>query len=368
MNRYKRQFDILCKYMKRIEKSRPPFNEYIEIMSNLSCELMEVERCIFWFYDEENRKIRSLAFQDLNECEIDAFDGIIGHVIRTGEARIVNDILSDPYYNPNIEKTVGFKSYSSIFVPLKNSDNTVYGALQVINKLGGTFFDEEDMEIMIFVSLYCEEALTSFFFEEELIQTQNDIVFLLAELGESRSRETAAHVQRVSIMAERLAQLAQLSSFDVQMVKLASPLHDVGKVGIPDSVLNKPGRLTDEEYATMKGHTGIGHRIFAPMQRKLLRAADIIAYQHHERYDGKGYPEGLRGEDIHIYARITSICDVFDALANKRAYKPAWSKEEIYAEFKKERGYQFDPDLTDLFLENFETFYEILLQHPDETD
>lgn len=366
MNRYKMQFEILCKYMKRIEKSRPPFNEYIEIMSNLARELMHVERCIFWFYDEENAKIRSLASQDINSCEIDAFDGIIGHVIKTGEPRIVNDSLSDPYYNPKIEKTVGFKSYSSIFIPLKNSDNSVYGALQVINKLGGTFFDEEDMEIMIFVALYCEEALTSFFFEEELIQTQNDIVFLLAELGESRSKETGAHVRRVSYMATHLAELAQLPPRDVQMIKLASPLHDLGKVGIPDAILNKPGRLTDEEYTNMKKHTRIGHNILAPMQRKLLRAADIIVYQHHERYDGKGYPQGLAGEDIHIYARITSICDVFDALANKRSYKHPWPKEEIYAEFEKQRGFQFDPQLTDLFLEHFDDFYDIVLQNPDD--
>lgn len=167
-------------------------------------------------------------------------------------------------------------------------------------------------------------------------------------------------------MAEHLAKLIGLNPRDVNLVKLASPLHDLGKVGIQDCILNKPGKLTDEEYNDMKRHTVIAHRILENMHRKLLKAADIIAHQHHERYDGKGYPLGISGEEIHIYARITSICDVFDALSHARVYKPAWKKEEVYAEFEKQKGKQFDPNLTQVFLEHFDEFYDILAMYPEE--
>lgn len=365
MDRYKRQFQVLCKYLKKIEKYRPPMQEYIRLMSDLSRELMEVERCIFWLYDQEKGKIFSQVSEDIGYCEVDAFDGIIGQVIRSGETRLVNDYTKDPYYDPKIERVTGFSIRSSVCVPLKHSDNTVYGALQVINKLSGGHFDDEDMEMMIFVALYCEEALTSFFFEEELIQTQNDIVFLLAELGESRSKDTGMHVRRVSAMAAYLGELAELPPNEVHLLRLASPLHDLGKVGIQDAILNKPDKLTEEEYLSMKRHTKIGHRILGSMQRKLLRVADTIAHQHHERYDGKGYPQGLSGEEISLYARITSICDVFDALANRRPYKDAWDKKAIYEEFLSERGRQFDPRLTDLFLSHFDDFFNILQQYPE---
>ncbi len=366
MDIYQRKFQILFKHMKKIEKRRPPLGEYIQIISMLGKELLEAQRCIIWLYDEDRGKIIPQLSQDIAYCEIKAFDGIIGHVIRSGQNRIVNDNTQDPYYNPHLAEIMGFASYSSLFVPLKHSNNAVYGAIQAINKENGQLFTEEDLDYLIFVGLYCEEALTSYFFEEELIQTQNDIVFLLAELGESRSKETAMHVRRVSAMTEHLARLYGMHPRDVHMIKLASPLHDLGKVGIKDAVLNKPGPFTEEEFAHMQRHTYIGHNILAPMQRKLLRTADNICHQHHERFDGTGYPQGLKGEEIDIFARITSICDVFDALANDRVYKKAWPREDIIAEFSKQKGRQFAPDLTDLFLENLEDFYSILRQYPDE--
>ncbi|EJU21516.1 HD domain protein [Peptoanaerobacter stomatis] len=365
---YKRNFQILCKYMKKIEKFRPPFEKFVRDMSKLCTELLEVEKCIFWMYDDEEDKIYSHATEDIGYHELSASEGIIGHVIKTGKMRIVNDTSVDPYYNPKIDDILGFKNNSSIYIPLKHSNNTVYGAIQAINKKDNNCFDDEDDEMLLFVSLYCEEALTSYFFESELLEVQNDIVFLLAELGESRSKETAMHVRRVSAMCEHLAKLSGFSPRDVYLIKLASPLHDIGKVAIPDSILNKPGRLNDEEYEKMKSHTIIAHRTLGNLHRKLLKAADVIAFQHHERYDGKGYPLGLIGEKIHPYARITAICDVFDALANERIYKHAWPKEEVYKEFENQIGKQFDPDFCKAFLENFEDFYDILAEYPEIAD
>lgn len=368
MCQYKKRFEILFRYFREIEKSRPPMDEYINMMTRLCMEILEVRHCIFWPYREDDKVIVSHRSDLVPEIELPQGEGVIGHVIRSGEHRIVNNQRKDEYFSEDIGKALGFSVESSVYVPLKHSNNEVYGAVQAINRLNGKPFGEEELELLIFIALYCEETITSYFFEEELIRTQNDIVFLLAELGESRSKETAQHVRRVSYMTELLAKLIGLPHKDVYLIKSTSPLHDLGKVGIKDAILNKPGKLTDEEFNDMKQHTRIGHHILAPMQRKLLRIADYIALQHHERYDGTGYPEGLKGEEIHLFARITTICDVFDALANKRVYKPAWERGAIIEEFKKQRGRQFDPQLTDVFLEHIDRFYEILRAYPDEAE
>lgn len=364
MNPFERRFRILNKYMKKIERKRPPKDEYVQHMSNLCKEMMEADMCIFWLYDETTNKIYSHLSSGI-DYEIDGLRGIIGHVIESGEARLVASNKEDPYYDKEMDEILGFVSKSSIYVPMKHSNNNPYGAIHIVDRNKEFSFDQEDLETMVFIGLYAEEALTSYDFEDELLRTQDDIIFLLAEIGEKRSLETSKHARRVSYMVEKMAKLAGLPDNEVFLLKMASPLHDIGKVGVEDSILNKPGRLTEEEYDKIKEHSSIGHSILSPIKRRLLKVADIVAYEHHERFDGKGYPLGIKGEDIHIYARITTVCDVFDALANERPYKKAWEKEKIIEEFKRQRGKQFDPLLTDLFLENIDDFYSILEKHKD---
>ncbi len=190
----------------------------------------------------------------------------------------------------------------------------------------------------------------------ELESTQTDLVRLLGELCEARSEETGNHVARVAAYARHLATLAGLAEHHVTSIHQAAPLHDVGKIAIPDRILNKPGRLTDEEFREMQAHTHLGHVILKASGRPLLQAAATIAHEHHERWDGTGYPRGLSGTGISIEGRLVAIADVFDALSFKRAYKPAWADEHIRNLFAAERGRQFDPDLTDLFLGHYEDF------------
>jgi len=133
-------------------------------------------------------------------------------------------------------------------------------------------------------------------------------------------------------------------------------MHDIGKVAIPDSILKKPGKLTKDEFEVMKTHASLGHEMLHMSKRAILNAASIVAYQHHEKWDGTGYPRGLKGEEIHIYGRITAIADVFDALGSDRVYKKAWPLQKILNLFEEERGKQFDPELVDLFLDNLEHF------------
>ncbi len=142
-------------------------------------------------------------------------------------------------------------------------------------------------------------------------------------------------------------------------------MHDIGKVGVPDSILNKPGKLTQDEWIIMQKHTDLGYEIFKNSQRTLLKTAAIIAHEHHEKYDGTGYPRGLSGEDIHIYGRITAVADVFDALGSERCYKKAWPDEKIFALLREERGKHFDPKLIDIFFEHLDEFLEVRDKYSD---
>lgn len=187
----------------------------------------------------------------------------------------------------------------------------------------------------------------------EITDTQKEVVFTMGAIGESRSKETGNHVKRVAEYSKILALAYGVKEDDAELLKMASPMHDIGKVGIPDSILKKPARLTAEEFEIMKGHSELGYEMLKYSKREILQTAAIVAHQHHERWDGKGYPKGISGENIHLYGRITAIADVFDALGSERVYKPSWSDEEIFKLFKEERGKQFDPKLVDLFFENF---------------
>ena len=191
---------------------------------------------------------------------------------------------------------------------------------------------------------------------EEIQDTQKEVVFTMGAIGETRSEETGNHVKRVAQYSKILALHYGIDEKDAEMLKQASPMHDIGKVGIPDSILNKPGRFDEAERKIMETHAQLGYDMLKHSNRDLLKLAAVVSYEHHEKWDGTGYPNRLKGKEISIYGRITAIADVFDALGSDRIYKKAWDDEKILKLFKDERGKQFDPDLVDIFLENISEF------------
>jgi response regulator RpfG family c-di-GMP phosphodiesterase len=193
----------------------------------------------------------------------------------------------------------------------------------------------------------------------EIEDTQREVVFTMGSIGESRSKETGNHVKRVAEYSRLLALYYGLSKEESEMLKQASPMHDIGKVAIPDAVLNKPGRFDEQERRIMDTHAALGYDMLKHSNRTLLQAAAIVAYEHHEKWNGSGYPRRLSGEDIHIYGRITALADVFDALGSDRVYKRVWDDEKIFALFKEERGEHFDPKLIDIFFEHLDEFIAI---------
>ena len=199
----------------------------------------------------------------------------------------------------------------------------------------------------------------------EVLDTQKEMIGKLGEVVENRSKETANHVNRVAMISYVLAKAYGFDEDEANKLKMASPMHDIGKVATPDAILLKPGKLDNEELGTIKKHAEIGWEILKGSNREILKIASTVAYEHHERWDGNGYPRGLKGEDIHIYGRITAIADVFDALTQKRVYKDAWSYEEALELLEQERGKQFDPKLIDLFLENFDKIKSAIKEMKD---
>ena len=199
----------------------------------------------------------------------------------------------------------------------------------------------------------------------ELDETQREIIYKLGEIGESRSSETGQHVKRVAEYSKLLAQKIGLESKDVNKLFMASPMHDIGKIGIPDSILNKNGKLDAAEWEIMKTHAQLGYDILKNSKREILQAAAIVSHTHHEKWDGSGYPLGIKGDNIHIFGRITAIADVFDALGSERVYKKAWPLEKILELFNEEKGKHFDPNLIEVFMNNLDDFLEIKEKYKD---
>ena len=189
---------------------------------------------------------------------------------------------------------------------------------------------------------------------DEIINTQKEIIYTMGEIAETRSKETGNHVKRVAEYSKILALKLGLSLENAEMLKLASPMHDIGKVGIPDEILNKPGKLTPDEFEIMKTHAQMGYDMLKHSNKPILQAAAIVSKEHHEKYNGKGYPRGLKGEDIHIFARITVVADVFDALGSDRIYKKAWEDEKIFELFNSEKGEHFDPKVITAFFNSLD--------------
>jgi putative two-component system response regulator len=197
------------------------------------------------------------------------------------------------------------------------------------------------------------------FLNDELELTQNEMIITLGTIMETRDDDTGKHVIRVAKYSELLAKLYGIDSKTVELIYRAAPFHDAGKVAIPDNILNKPGKFEPDEWEVMKTHSTRGYEIFKNSKKPILKMAATIAKEHHEHWDGSGYPKGLKHENISIAGRIVIVADVLDALTNKRVYKEAWSFEKSVEFIAKESGIMFEPKLVTLFLENIEQFKNI---------
>jgi len=198
-----------------------------------------------------------------------------------------------------------------------------------------------------------------FYEEQKLEQTELELVFMMSTLADKHCEETSGHVERVAEYSKLIARLLGYGEEQAELIKKASAMHDIGKVTTPDHILHKPGKHTDEEFIIMKDHAQAGYEILQKSKLPLMQIASIIAHQHHEKWDGSGYPNSLKGKEIHILGRIVAVADVLDALSSSRKYKKGWELDEIFSFLKSQSGKHFDPRIVNLFMDNFGLFMEI---------
>ena len=207
------------------------------------------------------------------------------------------------------------------------------------------------------------EGLTK---QHEIEKTQKDLLYIVGEAIEARSKETGAHVQRVALICELFAQKLGLPPHYIEALKLAAPLHDIGKIAIPEDILHKPGALDEKEWDVMKTHAEVGSHLLSKSSASISKLGARLAHYHHENWDGTGYPDGLAGTEIPLEARIMGVADVFDALGSKRCYKDKWEEDKIKEFIISQRGIKFEPKLVDILVENYSEFTSIRASLPDD--
>ena len=331
-------------------------------ISYLTRDLVNADRCSIFLYDYERNILYSKIAHGLEKIEVPADKGIVGFTAQTGEPQIVIDVEKDIRFFPEIDKTTGYKTKNLITIPLLDSENKVFGVLEAVNKKEG-FFDNFDAELLMMSASYISYILENIVLNNKLKENNLKIIYKLSTAAEFKDEDTSLHTKRVAYYAEIIASGLKMDSDFQECIKIAAPMHDVGKIGIPDKILLKKGKLTKEEFDIIKTHPTIGYNILKDEENKLLTMAANISLDHHEKWSGNGYPNGKKGSEISLEGRIVAISDVFDALTSVRPYKSAWPFEKAVEHIKEERGLHFDPELVDIFLDKIDLVKDVYLKY-----
>lgn len=300
--------------------------------------------------DDEVRSLASPAGSGLIEI---TRTSIAGYVASTGQLLNLRDVYRLPAdveyrFNDWFDRRMNYRTSSMLAVPLKTPDDTVIGVLQLINRRGGDF-DAEMEELVLALASQAAVALQNAQLTERLETAYQETIFRLARAAEFRDTDTGQHIQRVSHYAAEIARELGFSDEDVHDLILAISMHDIGKIGLPDGILRKPGGLTPEERREMENHTTYGAEILSGSDTPILAMSREIALSHHEKWDGTGYPRGLKGEEIPLTGRICALADVYDALTTKRCYKEAMPLDQACEIIRKGSGNHFDPTVAAAF-------------------
>lgn len=281
------------------------------------------------------------------------------------EGQKVADILPDNMVTA-FEQAMESRSivYGEDFLVAYCASQLTTGSLLYVSGLPHSL-ENDDKNLIELFSQNVQVAFENILLQSELEDTQREIVYRLSDAVETRSQETGNHVKRVAEYCKVMATHYGLPDAESDRLRLASPLHDVGKIGIPDAILNKPGGLEPDEWETMKQHAQMGYNLLSGSSQSIIQAGALIARDHHEKWDGTGYPDGKKGEEIHLYGRIVALADVYDALRNSRCYKPAWEKDKVVKLITEQSGKHFDPKLVEIFIQNIDQFETILARYPE---
>ncbi|OGR51666.1 MAG: hypothetical protein A2049_10205 [Elusimicrobia bacterium GWA2_62_23] len=326
-------------------------NKLLELIAEQVKTILNCDRCSVFILDRQTNELWSKVALGMQHTEIRVpfGKGIVGHVASSGQIINIKDAYQDQRFNHDLDRLTGYRTRSVLAVPLKNVGGSIIGVFEAMNK-NGTPFAVEEEGILQLISSLAASGIENAQLYESLSKSQLETIYRLAVTAEYRDQQdTAIHLRHISEYSAIIAQGLGMPEREVENLRYASPLHDIGKVGIADAILLKPGKLTPEEFEEMKKHTVYGAKILCNAESSLLQIACKVAGSHHEKFDGSGYPARLKGDQIPLYARIVSVADVFDALCMPRVYKPKWDTEKARQYILEESGKAFDPAIVDAF-------------------
>lgn len=331
----------------------------LKVIAEETKEAIQADRCTVFLFDKKNNELWSKVALGMENSEIrfPADKGLAGHCVKTGETINIKDAYNDPRFNPEIDYKTGYKTKTILCMPIKNLQQKIIGAFQVLNKLDG-YFTDEDEDLLVAIGSSAGIALENaqlFKTQQKMLEEQK-IVFdsfieTLAASIDARDKITAGHSGRVRMYSSLIAKSMGLDNQEVSIIEKAATLHDIGKIGIKDSVLQKEGRLTDEEYKHIQSHVEITHDILQKihMSEDFKKIAEI-ACSHHEKYDGTGYYRHNNGKSIPLGGRILAVSDVFDAITSKRHYRDKMPIEKVLGILIKDSGTHFDANVVEVFM------------------
>lgn len=330
-------------------------DKLLDIIAQQITKMLDVGRCTIYLKDVEKNELWSKIAQGrgLEHTEIRVplnGNGVISICARTGETINLPNAYEDPRFCMDVDMVTDFRTHTLLAVPLKNNSGRVLGVFQVANKSDDNPFDKKDEGILLLLATLASSAIEIAKLYQDVHVAQLETIYRLAVTAEYRDQQdTRAHLKNISIISYLLALALGMTRKEAELIKNASPLHDIGKVALADNILLKPGKLTPEEFEIMKSHTVYGGRILEGAHSKILQIAHKMSLYHHEKWNGLGYPKALQGEEIPIEARIVTVADVFDALCVFRVYKKAWKTDDAYEYILGEAGKSFDPRVVAAF-------------------
>ena len=363
MNTAEKQLAILLEFGKVINKIKS-LDDVLESMASFARDILQADRCSIFIYNKEKEELWSKVAHKVHPIHFSAKKGVAGYAALSKETQIVVDAYNDYRFNPDVDKMTGYLTQTILSVPLLDNQENTIGVFQALNKKE-SIFTNIDAEILLLISNYAASAIENAILYDRLRDTHTKIINKLASVAEFKDQETSKHTKRVGLYSALLAEQYGLSRDDISKIELTAPMHDAGKIGIADKIMLKAGRLDKEEFEIMKTHAQIGHDLLFDEENEYLITAALIALEHHEKWDGTGYPHGKRGKEISIFGRIVAIADVFDALISMRPYKNPWSFKKAHEYLQHNSGTHFDPTLIDLFNKNIEKIHTIYQELKD---
>ncbi|HIE43581.1 MAG TPA: GAF domain-containing protein [Candidatus Omnitrophica bacterium] len=345
LKKWKRQLFLMLRYSRRMSATIP-VDELLELIAQETREIMNADRCSVLLVDKMRNELwgRVAHGMDTEQLRFPVDRGLAGFTARTGEVVNVKDAYKDLRFNPEIDRKTGYRTRSVLCYAMKNHLGEVIGVFQVLNKRRG-YFTHEDEELLRILSSQAAVGVENAQLYDDLKRSFESFINTLVVAIDARDPMTAGHSHRVTEYVLLIAEQIGISREELQLLRYAAILHDLGKIGVREAVLTKPNKLTEEEYNHIRSHAVFTHRILSEAYfQEPLESIPVVASSHHERIDGSGYPNHLKGEAIPKLSRIIAVADVFDAITHKRHYRDSMPIQKAFSTIRGGGGTQFDSE------------------------